>query len=192
MAAVNDAMNRDSSCSAILLLPGQKHTYFWPSDTANPHGNVAGGVVCLPGAVPPTSLALCYPVRRWCHSWGEAMIKILLSLPRHSLTLHRDSLPPVQARRIVAVHLSSCLHSTGGRRVGHAPSSSLDTWHLSWEEEIKEQTLEEPPGSMCNYKRYWWRWWTLKHEECVVWFAEASGGTGTDPITQKQAILREN
>lgn len=145
----------------ILLLAAQEHTYFWLSNTTNPHGNVTRLFVCWVPAFPPIlALYLCYPVRRLCHSWGEAMIKILLSLSCHGLTLRSDSLPPVQARRIVAMHLSSCLQSTGGRRVGHAPRESLDPWHLSSEEEIKEQILWEALGCLCNNEIYWWRWWT--------------------------------
>lgn len=53
MAVVNDAVNPDSSklegrkkrkkkrSNMFLFPPGQKHTYFSPSDTANPHGIVA-------------------------------------------------------------------------------------------------------------------------------------------------------
>lgn len=87
LAVVNDAMNSDFSKkqnktkknNTILLLPVQKHTFFWPSNKSTRQCFKA--VVCLLGASPP-ALYLCYPVRRWCHSWGEAMIKILLSLSR--------------------------------------------------------------------------------------------------------------
>lgn len=46
------------------------------------------------------------------------MIKILLSPSRRGLTSRCDSLPPVRSRRAAAAHLSSCLASAGGRRVG--------------------------------------------------------------------------
>lgn len=39
----------------FLLPPGQKHTYFSLSDTANPHSEA---VVCLLGASPPRTLSL--------------------------------------------------------------------------------------------------------------------------------------
>ena len=59
---VNDAMNPDSSPlknrDMFLLPPGQKHTYFSPSDTTNPHGAVCKTAVCLLGASLPRSLSL--------------------------------------------------------------------------------------------------------------------------------------
>lgn len=64
----------------------------------------------------PPALRLCYPMWRWCHSWGEAMIKILLSPPRRGLPSLHDSSPPVRARRSAAAHLSSCLGGAGGSR----------------------------------------------------------------------------
>lgn len=64
---VNDAMNPDSSTQKkkekknsvmFLLPPGQKHTYFSPSDTANPHGDVARLLFVCWVPAPPRSLSL--------------------------------------------------------------------------------------------------------------------------------------
>lgn len=82
---------------------------------------------CLSAGCQPPSLYISV-VLHPCHSWGEAMIKILLSLSRHGPTSasHRDSLRLrcCRSRRIVAAaHLSRCLPlpSAGGRGVGHSP-----------------------------------------------------------------------
>lgn len=134
---VNDAMNPDSSTLNKKKQQNKTATCFSSRLAGSTHTSQRATLIihtamlqgcCFvcwvpasPPPPPPFALYLCYPVRRWCHSRGEAMIKILLSLSRRGLALRRDSLPPVQARRIVAAHLSSCLHTTGGRRVGHAP-----------------------------------------------------------------------
>lgn len=75
------------------------------------------------------------------------MIKILLSPPQHGPVLRRDSVPPVRARRVVAAHSSSCLPSTGGRRVDHALPAKAEILDICLSEgEIKkEQTLPQNP-----------------------------------------------
>lgn len=104
----------------------------------------------LPPSVPRPpfiALYLCPPVWRWCHSWGEAMIKILLSPSQHGPALRRDSVPPVRARRVVAAHSSSCLPSTGGRRVGRALPAKAEILDICLrEEEIKKSRL--CPGTL--------------------------------------------
>lgn len=82
---VNDAMNPDTGsdkepASCFLLSSGQKQTLFTQSDGANPHANDVARLLFVCWVPALLALYLCYPVRRWCHSWGEAMIKILLSV----------------------------------------------------------------------------------------------------------------
>lgn len=157
----------------------------------------------FPPPLPPSAprppfiaLYLCPPVWRWCHSWGVAMIKILLSPSQHGPALRRDSVPPVRARRVVAAHSSSCLPSTGGRRVGRALPAKAEILDICLrEEEIKKSRL--CPGTLWLFffffaffpplvlllGRFWWRWRTLKHEGCSMWFAQASGG----PLTHDRS-----
>lgn len=68
------------------------------------------------------------------------MIKILLSPSQHGPALRRDSVPPVRARRVLAAHSSSCLPSTGGRRVGRALPAKAEILDICLsEEEIKKE-----------------------------------------------------
>lgn len=102
----------------------------------------------LPSAPRPPFIALylCPPVWRWCHSWGEAMIKILLSPSQQGPALRRDSVPLVRARRVLAAHSSSCLPSTGGRRVGRALPAKAEMLDICLrEEEIKTAHFAPEP-----------------------------------------------
>lgn len=220
----NDAVNTDSSQDKVKKKKTKKKPppawpqahadNVWLRCAANPASNVAGLLfVCwvqtspLALSPPPSStlspfiaLYLCPPVWRWCHSWGEAMIKILLSPSQHGPALRRDSVPPVWARRVIAAHSSSCLPSTGGRRVGRALPAKAEILDicLSEEEIKKEQTLPWNPlaffflffftPSALLLGRFWWRWRTLKHEGCSMWFAPASGS----PLTRDRPQHKKN
>lgn len=75
------------------------------------------------------------------------MIKILLSPSQHGPALRRDSVPPVRARRVVAARSSSCLPSTGGRRVGCALPAKAEILDICLrEKEIKKSRL--CPGTL--------------------------------------------
>lgn len=78
------------------------------------------------------------------------MIKILLSPSQRGPALRRDSVPPVRARSVVAAHSSSCLPSTGGRRVGRALPAKAEILDICLgEEEIKKSRL--CPGTLWHF-----------------------------------------
>lgn len=162
---VNDAGNTDSILDTRKKVK-RKPPPAWPPAHAH---NVGAALLiqpavwqdcCLSAGYTPRpllrslplfiALYLCPPVWRWCHSWGEAMIKILLSPSQHGPALRRDSVPPVRARRVVAAHSSRCLHSTGGRRVDCALPAKAEILDICLsEEEIKKSSLS--PGSPWHF-----------------------------------------
>lgn len=123
------------------------------------------------------------------------MIKILLSLSRHGLALRRDSLPPVQARRIVAAHLSKLSphhwRQTGGPRSLLKPrylTFVLGRGNKSADSGRKPLALRAAMRGTDEGDEHL----NMKGAVCDLPEPRAVHLQGIDPITQKQAIQTAN